>query len=293
MHGNITHILEGITDAFAGQSDPGRGQRSEGISVKAFFLSLTLSVILFVVQLVVFILIRHQNGHLYKTRRFADYLYTPRDFLDTKLWWLVATVKEPLENFLKGIGIDEYFLVRYISVLLFLFFIITLWMVPLLIGINTTGKGSARGLDVCSWSNVSEKEDWRFIFHALGSYIAVVTICWIIGQELRKWIEVRSAYIQSDDYMKSLAATTVLIRPVPSWARTRMKMESVCAMHTGGRAKNVWFVRDTKHLERLVKKRNSLVSHLEHLEVTYILKMIKLAASKRVSQNTLSRFIDY
>jgi hypothetical protein len=150
-------------------------------------------------------------------------------------------------------------------------------MAPALLTADITGGNNSKGLDICSWSNISELQDWRFILHALGSHVVAGIACWMIGRELQGWVNIRTAYVQSAEYMKSIAATTVLIRPIPSWARSEMNIRK--ALQINANVRNVWLVKETKALEVLVQQRDSLIFSLEKVELQLMKRQLQKAVS--------------
>lgn len=148
-------------------------------------------------------------------------------------------------DFISKSGLDAYFFLRYLLMLLKIFVIIALAIIPILIPINYIGgKGGkdVQGLDRLAWSNITPKNTQRYWAHLLLALTLIIVFCYMFYDEMRKYIRMRQAYLTSPQHRLRASATTVLVSAIPNSWLTIQRLVELYDVFPGG-IRNVWINR--------------------------------------------------
>lgn len=196
-------------------------------------------------------------------------------------------------EFIQKCGLDAFFFLRYLRMLLKIFVPLGLLIMPILIPINRVGgKGSSRknatesssswnvtGLDQLAWGNVKPEHTSRYWAHLVMAVIAIVYVCAIFFDEMRGYIRLRQAYMTSPQHRLRASATTVLVTSIPPGWHDVDSLDSLFDVFPGG-VRNIWINRNFDDLNEKVKARNKLALKLESAETELISKCKKAALKK-------------
>lgn len=268
------------------ETDDNDAQASEGISLETFIASLAVSAIVFGVQVFAFVLIRKKLARVYQPRTYLvpERKRTPappNGFIN----WFKPIFNTATSDFIAKSGLDAYFFLRYLLVLLKTFAMIALIGVPILLPMNYVGGRSGddvEGMDRFAWGNVATSQTRRYWAHLLLAVILVFTFCYTMYDELRKYIRMRQMYLTSPQHRLKASATTVLVSGIPKSWLTVQRLVELYDVFPGG-IRNVWINRDFGPLQEKVDERDELAKQLESAE-TELIQMARKNHEKKLKK---------
>lgn len=257
-------------------NSPQKGDSLAGMSIQTFLSSLVVAIGIFGVQLALFVLLRPRIKKLYEPR---TYLVPPQQRVASPgsglLDWLTATVRYDIEKVMDRGGLDSYFFLRFMRMLLWIFGVACCIILPILVPINATGSTAdmliePRGMDNLSWSNIGPYKSSRYSAHLVMAIATVIVLLALFTYELNVYIEKRQRYLTKPSHQIRATATTILIKYVPSHLRSEKAIKSLFRAH--GEVKNVWFTRDYSKLTSLLSMQKKRYRQLESLITDRIFK---------------------
>lgn len=159
--------------------------------------------------------------------------------------------KTSTSDFIQKSGLDAYFFLRYLLMLLKIFGILAAVILPILIPLNTVGGQDdhdpdpakhVQGMDRYAWANVAPEKSQRYWGHLLLAIFTVLVCCYMFYRELRVYIRLRQAYLTSPQHRLRASATTVLITSIPRKWLGIQKLLDLYDVFPGG-VRNVWINR--------------------------------------------------
>ena len=230
-------------------------------------------------------LLRLRLSRIYRPRSYLvpekDRVASPPNGLFS---WLVPLFTTPNLAFIQKCGLDAYFFLRYLRMLLKIFVPAAVIVLPILLPINTY-SGHNKGLDRLSISNIDKKHTKHRLWAHLA--LAVVFISWVLYvtyRELRGYIRVRQAYLTSPQHRIRASATTVLVTGIPRKWLTLEALNGLYDVFPGG-IRNVWINRNFDELGDKVSYRDSLAKSLEDAETS----LVKLCRKKHEKAEGVQR----
>jgi hypothetical protein len=190
--------------------------------------------------------------------------------------WIIPVLKTPNAVLISKCGLDAYFFLRFLRMLLKIFIPSSIVVLPILIPINNTLKNKAgiRGLDTLGWQNYDPAHTDRLWAHLILAVLVLTWTCYVIYDELRGYIRVRQAYLTSPQHRLRASATTVLVTAIPRKWLTYEALDGLYDVFPGG-IRNIWINRDFDELNEKVKERDKLALMLEGAETELIRKAKK------------------
>ncbi|KAF7162644.1 hypothetical protein CNMCM5623_007869 [Aspergillus felis] len=280
----------------------GNGQRSQGVNIQTFLASLATAVIVFAIEFLLFLLLKGKLTRIYQPR---TYLVPDRERTKPSppglFSWVGPVFRTSSSEFIQKCGLDAYFFLRYLRMLLKIFVPLGCIVLPILLPLNkvdgkdrnfknATGTGdtwNVTGLDQLAWGNVAPEHVQRYWAHLIMAVIIVVYVCAIFFDELKGYIRLRQAYLTSPQHRLRASATTVLVTAIPdSWLSVEA-LESLYDVFPGG-IRNIWINRNFDDLNEKVKQRDALALKLESAETDLIIKCKKaqLKQAKAAAKTT-------
>ena len=191
-------------------------------------------------------------------------------------------------DFVQKCGLDAYFFLRYLRMLLKIFVPAACVILPILLPLNKIhGKGAAgnvKGLDQLAWGNIAPDKTGRYWAHGLLALMLVVYVCFIVFDELRDYIRMRQAYLTSPQHRLRASATTVLVSAIPrKWCSVEA-LDGLYDVYPGG-LRNIWVNRNFDELSEKIQRRDKLALALEAAETELIKKSWKANEKKIVEDN--------
>ncbi|PWY75584.1 DUF221 domain protein [Aspergillus eucalypticola CBS 122712] len=267
----------------------GSGKDKEGISIGTFVASLTTAIVVFAVEFLLFILLKGKLTRIYQPR---TYLVSDRERTQPSppgfFRWIVPVFRTSSTEFIQKCGLDAYFFLRYLRMLLKIFIPLGCLILPVLLPLNKVGgkdtsykngtaadgRWNVTGLDQLAWGNVKPEHTSRYWGHLVMAVIAIFYVCAVFFDELRGYIRLRQAYLTSPQHRLRASATTVLVTAIPeSWLSVEA-LESLFDVFPGG-IRNIWINRNFDDLNEKVKQRDELALKLEAAETDLIIKCKK------------------
>jgi hypothetical protein len=225
------------------------------------------------VQILVFLILRWRLIRIYRPR---TYLVPERERVAIPppgiIGWIKPVFATPSLQLIQKCGLDAYFFVRYLRMLLKIFAPMLLIILPILLPINarSSPNGSKEGLGRLTIGNV----DSRLVGNRLWAHLvlAVLSIVWIlynIYYELRSYIRVRQAYLTSPQHRIRASATTVLVTGIPAKWLTVQALDGLYDVFPGG-IRNIWINRNFDEIADKIAKRDDMVQSLEEAETNLV-----------------------
>lgn len=209
-------------------------------------------------------------------------------------------------EFIQKCGLDAYFFLRYLRMLLKIFVPLTFLLGPILICLNVVGgKGdnfalgiyaqndswnhawdNVTGINQLAWGNVRPTNTNRYWGHCICAVIVVGYCCYVFFDELQGYVKLRQAYLTSPQHRLRASATTVLVSAIPKKWCTAEALEGLYDVFPGG-IRNIWINRNFDELNEKVQTRDSIARTLESAQ-TNLIKMAKKAQLKQAAKTANS-----
>ncbi|EGZ73212.1 DUF221-domain-containing protein [Neurospora tetrasperma FGSC 2509] len=277
----------------------GSAQKFGGISLVAFLTALATSLVVFGVQMGLFLLLRHKLARIFKPK---TYLVPERERTEpppASPWNLLSTVLRYNDReIIKKCGLDAYFFLRYLQTLLVLFIPIAIVVIPILIPINYVGglghqvvdtnttdtedSDVPTGLDTLAWGNVRPEHYRRRWAHLILALLVIIWVCGVFFAELRVYVKIRQDYLTSAEHRLRASANTVLVSSIPDKWLTEDALRGLFDVFPGG-IRNVWLTRDFTKLLEKIHRRDAIHVQLEEAET----ELIREAKRRQLAQRSL------
>ncbi|KAK3619202.1 hypothetical protein LTR56_022637 [Elasticomyces elasticus] len=260
----------------------GAGLQSPGTPAGALFAALAGSAGAFAAQLLVFLLLRIRLKRIYRPR---SYLVPERERVPAPprgiAAWLYPLFTTPNLAFIQKCGLDAYFFLRYLRMLLKFFLPVALIVMPIMLPLNRYSGNIQQGLDKMNISNVApEHVGHRLWAHLIMAVGVIIWFCYIVYTELRGYIRVRQAFLTSPQHRLRASATTVLVPGIPRKWLTLEALSGLYDVFPGG-IKNIWINRNFDELSDKVNLRDKVAKNLEGAETDLIKKCRKAHEKKK------------
>lgn len=263
----------------------GTAHTASGTDFKMLLKTISTSICICAVQLAFFCFFRPILKNIYQPRSY--YVSTKERMAplsDGMLDWIKPTIKIP-SNFYLSMGLDAYFFIRYISIILLYFIFIGTLNMIILLPINWTGKDdqySAHGFDKLSLSNIASSKIHRMNAHFVMSLITIIAFHLLLVYELDSVIKIRNKYFETA-YEDSIIAKSVLISNVPDNLLEEDLIMDLFSVIPGG-VNSVWFTYETSRIQYYVKQARDTLTLLEKSQLEYIKRYILKSVSKDYPQ---------
>ncbi|KIW06614.1 uncharacterized protein PV09_02328 [Verruconis gallopava] len=260
-----------MSNLFNTSAGAGTAQDKQGQTVGTFLASLAGSAAAFAAQILVFYVLKNRFTRIYRPK---TYLVPEKDRTKPPpagaFRWLIPVFTTSNSELIAKCGLDAYFFLRYLRMLLKIFVPSAVLILAILLPINSQASNpGVSGLDKLGWTNYDRSRTDRFWAHLLLAVSFLLWIGYVIYGELRSYIRVRQAYLTSPQHRLRASATTVLLRSVPRKWLTVEALDGLFDVFPGG-VRNIWINRDFQELSDKVKLRDSLAEKLEAAETALI-----------------------
>jgi calcium permeable stress-gated cation channel len=201
--------------------------------------------------------------------------------------WVLSVFQTSNSEFIQKCGLDAYFFLRYLRMLLKIFVPLGFVILPILIPLNKIGgkdnnvvsntndtTWNITGLDQLAWSNIKPTHTDRYWAHLVLAVLSIIYISAVFFDELRGYIRLRQAYLTSPQHRLRASATTVLVTAIPKGWLTVEALTNLYDVFPGG-IRNIWINRQLDELNEKVKLRDKLALALEAAETELITKCKK------------------
>ncbi|KAI1351195.1 DUF221-domain-containing protein [Xylaria sp. FL0043] len=283
-----------------GDTDQAAGDR--GISLVSFITALATSLVVFGIQMSLFLLLRNKLARIFKPK---TYLVPERERTESppsSPWGLLLSLFRFRDReIINKCGLDSYFFLRYLQTMLIIFIPLATVIIPILVPINyvdgrsrdfstnstNTTSGEAKdiqghvisGLDTLAWGNVKDENYRRYWAHLILAILVVIWVCGVFFAEFRVYIKVRQDWLTTAEHRLRASATTVLVSGIPDKWLSEEALRGLFDVFPGG-IRNVWLTRDLTHLLDKIKKRDAIHKQLEEAQT----ELIRMAKKKQLEK---------
>jgi transposase len=279
---NSTGGLAGALSSAAGAA-----QAQKNVTLNTFFASVAVGAVVFAVEFILFVVIKGKLNRIYIPK---TYLVPERQRMDKPpkgiFSWLPAVFRTSNSEFIQKSGLDAYFFLRFLRMLLKIFVPLLLLIFPILLPLNLDnhwpGANPNAGLSKASWGNIPPTNTNRYWAHLILAIIVVIWACYVFYDELRGYIRLRQAYLTSPQHRLRASATTVLVSSIPRKWISVEALEGLFDVYPGG-IRNIWLNRNFDELADKVKWRNRWATALEQAE-TKLIRQCKRAHADQVKK---------
>ena len=183
--------------------------------------------------------------------------------------------RTPNQTFIEKCGLDAYFFLRFLRMLLKIFVPLSLVILPILLPINKLSCSDCTvGPDQLGWRNIPAVHYRRTWAHLILAVLTILWILYVIYTELRGYIRIRQAYLASPQHRIRASATTVLVSGIPRKWLTLEALNGLYDVFPGG-IRNIWINRNFDDLADKVSERDNIAQNLEEAETSLIQKCVK------------------
>ncbi|QIW96164.1 hypothetical protein AMS68_001682 [Peltaster fructicola] len=269
--GNLQSLLSNPNGASAG---------SENATAGTLLASIGYSFAAFALQTAIFIILRDRLTRIYRPK---SYLVPERQRMALPPTGLIEWIKPVFTTsnmtLIQRCGLDAYFFLRYLRMLLKIFVPAGCIILPILLPINSQGGGGKQELNILNITNIGEDNKGKTYWaHLVIGILFIIWVGYVLYKELRGYIRVRQAYLTSPQHRIRASATTVLVTGIPKKWLTLQALEGLYDVFPGG-IRNIWINRNYDELSNKVEKRNNYAKQLESAE-TNLLKLCQKANKK-------------
>ncbi|GAB7366499.1 hypothetical protein MBLNU230_g8292t1 [Neophaeotheca triangularis] len=269
------------------------GSQNEGMSVGALVAAIGYAFATFAAQLLVFLLLRMRLSRIYRPR---SYLVPERERVPMPpsglFGWLRPIFETPNLQFIQKCGLDAYFFMRYLRMMVKIFLPLAVIILPILLPINQysgvsceqNAEACTEGLDKLAIGNVAPTHTRKRLWaHLILAIMVIVWVCFVVYKELRGYIRVRQAFLTSPQHRIRASATTVLVTEIPKKWLTIDALNGLYDVFPGG-IKNIWINRNYDDLSEKVSQRDKYARSLEGAETDLIKKCRKAHTKKEAAR---------
>ncbi|KAH6637380.1 hypothetical protein C7974DRAFT_432319 [Boeremia exigua] len=233
-----------------------------------------------------FLMLRVKLRRVYAPRTYHDALYddekTPSAGPST-FGWLSHFSGLSDDYVLNHHSLDAYLYMRFLKVLTLMCFVGAIVTWPILFPVNGTGGAGESGLDVLSFSNISDSNPARYFAHAVIAWVFFGWVMFLVGREMLYLVKVRRAYLLSTWNASRISQRTVLFTDVPEKSLTLEHLHSMFPQ-----VAQVWLVPAVEELEDDVEDLEKMVSKLEASEI----KLIQTVNKQRIKNGEKESSVD-
>ncbi|KAF6764352.1 hypothetical protein DFP72DRAFT_871593 [Ephemerocybe angulata] len=289
---------------FGVMSDSSDISNAGSASTATFTTALVFNAIVFGAQLGVFTLLRPRFKAIYEPRTYVGTgqhiaPLTPkpktiapldkqnlRSFIST-LFWPIALINADFRQIIKYNGLDAYFFVRFLRMMIKVFVPIWIlsWAILLPITSVRTGTPGSDSLTRFTFGNVGTNQQSRYWAHLVCVWVFTFWILHVIRGEMTHFLITRQQHLTEKEHSESVQAKTILVTGIPKRYLTQTALRALFQDLPGG-VKQIWINRDLKELPEFYDRREKACNKLEGAEVALMrtaLK-IKLAESKAAAK---------
>ncbi|KAB5589777.1 hypothetical protein CTheo_6774 [Ceratobasidium theobromae] len=251
-------------------------QEAKSASTSSFVAALVLNAAIFGAEVLAFTVLRRSFPAIYEPRsKFLPEGKRRPPLGAGLLSWPMAIYKADHDDIKMHNGMDAYFFVRFLRMMVRIF--LPFWLVSwaILLPVDSAGIHNKDGLDQFTFGNIPGNSQTRYAAHLILAWFGTFWVLYNIKKEMRNFVENRQRYLVDPVHSKTAQANTVLITGVP---RKFLDEEALAQLfqHVPGGVKKVWLNRDLKELPDVYERRLKASDKLESAEFNLIATANKL-----------------
>ncbi|EJD51988.1 DUF221-domain-containing protein [Auricularia subglabra TFB-10046 SS5] len=272
-------------------ADPNKVASVKEGSVQALVTALVTNAGILLVEVGAFMILRRHIRKIYAPR---TYLPPPRRRSQPigkgYLSWIPAIIKTPATEIIHKNGLDAYFFLRFLRVLLKIFAVTTVVAFAVLVPVNIVHRTQSQtGYQRIAWGNIPDEMSKRYSAHVAVSYVLAFYIFYLLRQELMHLVSLRHSYLISKHHSRRAQARTVLVTGIPKNLLTEKNLREFTSFVPGG-VNNIWIYRESKILSELFEDRQKACEKLE-TAVTQVLRRATKVQNTR-AKTALEKGVD-
>ncbi|KAL1744955.1 hypothetical protein HDZ31DRAFT_37437 [Schizophyllum fasciatum] len=252
----------------------------------SFLTALVVNAALLGVEVLAFVILKQKLQRIYYPRTYLPPPERRSEHLPNGIFgWLPALIRAPTADIIQKNGLDSYMFIRFLRLLVIIFFVSMVLTVAVLVPVNHIGVTTYTGLKSITWENIGDNDAYakRFAAHIIVVYILTFFILYMLRREMNHFVRARHQFLLSDYHQRLPQSRTVLITNVPNEMASEKAMQTFGSFVPGG-IDRVWLYRDTRALNKLFEERQKACKKLEGAES----KLLRLAVKswrKKQSQH--------
>ncbi|KAG8707764.1 hypothetical protein FRC08_000309 [Ceratobasidium sp. 394] len=218
-------------------------EKAKSASTSSFVTALVLNAAIFGAEILAFTVIRRSFPSIYEPRsRFLPEGKRQRPLGDGLLSWPLSIFKADHKDIQQHNGMDAYFFVRYLRMMVWIFLPIWLISWAVLLPVDSAGLNNKDGLDQFTFGNIPQDRQVRYAAHLLLAWLLAAWVMFNIKKEMRKFVSTRQRHLVDPIHSRSAQANTVLITGVPRKFLDEAALAQLF-QHVPGGVKKVWLNR--------------------------------------------------
>ncbi|KAG8791988.1 hypothetical protein FRC12_007627 [Ceratobasidium sp. 428] len=242
-------------------------EEAQSASTPSFVTALVLNAAIFGAEILIFTIIRRSFPSIYEPRsRFLPEGKRQRPLGDGLFSWPVSIFKADHKEIQQQNGMDAYFFVRYLRMMVRIFLPIWLISWAVLLPVDSAGLNNKTGLDQFTFGNIPQDRQVRYAAHLVLAWFLTFWVLFNIKKEMRNFAATRHRHLVDPIHSSSAQANTVLITGVPRKFLDEQALTQLF-QHVPGGVKKVWLNRDLKELPDIYDRRLAASKKLETAEL--------------------------
>lgn len=275
-------------NTFLNTTQSGFAHQLSGTEMSVLLKHLAASLCICIIEITFFCYFRMVFKNIYQPRSHSlPEVERMESLPDEFFGWILPTLRYKTHYFLP-MGLDAYFFLRFISILLLFFSTCGMLNLVILLPINYSGSSSSHGavgMDRLSITNISPSKYRRLNAHFLTGLITIFIFSWGMIYEMGSIVKIRKAYLSSEVYNRRLYSRVLLLGNVSKCMRERKSLERYFEKFSG--LEQVWFVDEFEPFWWKCYQANDA---LNIMELTKVRQLKKLLRSKKTSKEITKQY---
>lgn len=294
----LTKSYMGIFDNAAFESllnttQTGYAHSSSGTTLSQLTKTVVAPLCICMIKLTLFCYFRPLFRFLYQPRCVCVPTNERMNPLPAGFWqWLPPILRLRPSTYL-SMGLDAYFFIRFIHILLGFFMGIGMLCLIILLPINAVDPPADNqgvfGLDRLSVSNISAAHTVRLNAHFILGIVVIILFHWMVLYEFQSFVKVRHCYLSRQTVTTSVAARTLLIANVPEQLLDDTHLTRLFSCVPNGIC-HIWYAFDHLKIQHLTKECKQLFDFLEQDLVSKLRKLLKNAVKVQDKSLPVTKF---
>ncbi|KAL1686821.1 hypothetical protein GGG16DRAFT_63488 [Schizophyllum commune] len=255
----------------------------------SFLTALVANAALLGVEVLAFVILKQRLERIYYPRTFLPPPERRSQRLPKGVFgWLPALLRAPTADIIQKNGLDSYMFIRFLRLLVIVFFVNMILTIAVLVPVNHIGVGTYTGLKSITWENIGDNDAYakRFAAHIIVVYILTFFTLYMLRREMNHFVRARHQFLLSDYHQRLPQSRTVLITNVPEELASEKAMHTFASFIPGG-IDRVWLYRDTRALNKLFEERQKACKKLEGAESKLLRLAVKNHRKKQAQHDKL------
>lgn len=261
---------------FLNTRQTGSAHAATGTDIAVLLKHLVASLTICILEILLFSYLRTFSKHIYHP-------YSTRsDPSFNKIFgWIIPTWRKHTSDYLVT-GLDSYFFIRFLDVLLIFFLTCGCFNIGVLIPLNYSGNSNvhhASGIDRLSLSNIALSKVDRLNAHFVCSLVTIIVFHFVIFREMHSTFEIRKKYLLSNAHRSRTLSRILLVGEIPQKYRSLELLHSLFSAFPGGLEK-VWFTDDYTECWWQTEKAKDALDTFEDAQVRHLRSFVRNKTSK-------------